>query len=87
MMSPPEAAMAAARTTPATAANSPPMLIPSLFGASPNGPYLHWPPTAAAAAATAVAGPQVPAQHRKLFIGGLNHETTDEEVSRLNGML
>lgn len=27
--------------------------------------------------------PEEPAQLRKLFIGGLNHETTDDQVSRI----
>jgi hypothetical protein len=70
-------ALASTATTTIAATN---LFIPSLFGASPAGPLMIS-PSAAAAAATAIAGVSVSPQHRKLFIGGLNHETTDEQVS------
>lgn len=64
---------------------SPPALtnlfIPSLFGISPPPNPYHLINTAATAtlAGTGVTS-TVPPQHRKLFIGGLNHETSDEQL-------
>uniref|UniRef100_A0A914I360 RRM domain-containing protein n=1 Tax=Globodera rostochiensis TaxID=31243 RepID=A0A914I360_GLORO len=49
---------------------APALFMPSIFG---SGSFMQSLLSAAVSA--------VPTQHRKLFIGGLNHETTDEQLS------